>query len=155
MINRSQLGRTTDMGLAIVKQKSLKDKQGKDVKTKKGKSVLTKETEIVNNKSLMKNLGLDKQGKKSGPKGGRQALKPGGKVGLKKVDKSKNPGLAKLPMKVRNNMGYAKKGGLAMKKNGKKLKGNQNKLDANKDGKISKADFVLLKKKKKKKTKSA
>ena len=55
MINRSQLGRTTDMGLAIVKQKSLKDKQGKDVKTKKGKSVLTKETEIVNKKSLTKN----------------------------------------------------------------------------------------------------
>jgi len=130
MINRSQLGRTTDMGLAIVKQKSLKDKQGKDVKTKKGKSVLTKETEIVNNKSLIKNLGLSKRrakneaknllaGKRQGPKGGRQALKPGGKVGLKKVDKKKNPGLAKLPMKVRNNMGYAKKGGLAMKKGGR------------------------------------
>lgn len=119
MINRSQLGRTTDMGLAIIKQKSLKDKQGKDVKTKKGKSVLTKETEIVNKKSLTKNLGLDKLGKRQGPKGGRQALKPGGKVGLKKVDKTKNPGLAKLPMKVRNNMGYAKKGGLAMKKGGR------------------------------------
>jgi len=32
-----------------------------------------------------------------------------------------------------------------------KLVGGQNKLDANKDGKISKADFALLKKKKKKK----
>jgi hypothetical protein len=42
-------------------------------------------------------------------------------------------------------------GKTTMKKNGKKLKGNQNKLDANKDGKISKEDFVLLKKKKKKK----
>jgi len=97
------------MGLAIVKQKSLKDKKGKNVKTKKGESVLTKETEIVNNKP----------GKIKGPKGGRQALKPGGKVGLKKVDKKKNPGLAKLPMRVRNNMGYAKKGGLAMKKGGR------------------------------------
>ena len=35
-----------------------------------------------------------------------------------------------------------------------KLVGGQKKLDANKDGKISKADFVLLKKKKKKKKKS-
>ena len=29
---------------------------------------------------------------------------------LKQVDKEKNPGLAKLPEKVRNRMGYAKKG---------------------------------------------
>ena len=32
---------------------------------------------------------------------------------LKKVDKTKNPGLAKLPPKVRNKMGYMKKGGRA------------------------------------------
>tara|TARA_R110001606_G_scaffold271205_1_gene419796 strand:+ start:273 stop:464 length:192 start_codon:yes stop_codon:yes gene_type:complete len=38
-------------------------------------------------------------------------------------------------------------------KNGK-LVGGQKKLDANKDGKISKEDFDLLKKKKKKKKKS-
>jgi len=31
---------------------------------------------------------------------------------LKPVDKKKNPGLAKLPTKVRNNMGYMKKGGV-------------------------------------------
>ena len=30
---------------------------------------------------------------------------------LKSVDKEKNPGLAKLPTKVRNKMGYMKKGG--------------------------------------------
>ena len=36
--------------------------------------------------------------------------KAGGKV-LKPVDKSKNPGLSKLPTKVRNKMGYMKKGG--------------------------------------------
>jgi len=42
----------------------------------------------------------------------------GGKV-LKPVDKSKNPGLAKLPTKVRNKMGYMKDGGIA----GKKSKG--------------------------------
>jgi hypothetical protein len=33
------------------------------------------------------------------------------KGGLKAVDKQKNPGLAKLPTKVRNKMGYMKKGG--------------------------------------------
>lgn len=38
------------------------------------------------------------------------------KKNLKKVDKKKNPGLAKLPTKVRNKMGYMKKGGTAMKK---------------------------------------
>ena len=40
--------------------------------------------------------------------GGRVGLKDGS---LKPVDKSKNPGLAKLPTKVRNKMGYKKKGG--------------------------------------------
>ena len=35
---------------------------------------------------------------------------------LKEVDVEKNPGLAKLPESVRNNMGYAKKGGLIKKK---------------------------------------
>ena len=33
------------------------------------------------------------------------------KKNLKKVDKKKNPGLAKLQTKVRNKMGYMKKGG--------------------------------------------
>ena len=32
---------------------------------------------------------------------------------LKPVDKKKNPGLAKLPTKVRNKMGYMKSGGRA------------------------------------------
>ena len=31
---------------------------------------------------------------------------------LKPVDKKKNPGLAKLPTKVRNKMGYMAKGGM-------------------------------------------
>ncbi len=33
------------------------------------------------------------------------------KKNLKKVDSKKNPGLAKLPTKVRNKMGFMKKGG--------------------------------------------
>ena len=44
-------------------------------------------------------------------------FKSGGKV-LKPVDKSKNPGLSKLPTKVRNKMGYMKKGGRVMSKRG-------------------------------------
>ena len=39
---------------------------------------------------------------------------------MKEVDKKKNPGLAKLPTKVRNKMGYKKRGGkvVAKKKGG-------------------------------------
>ena len=44
-----------------------------------------------------------------GMKGGKM-YKEGGKA-LKAVDKEKNPGLAKLPTKVRNKMGFMKKGG--------------------------------------------
>jgi hypothetical protein len=36
--------------------------------------------------------------------------------GLKPVDSAKNPGLAKLPTKVRNKMGYMEKGGMNIKK---------------------------------------
>ena len=35
-------------------------------------------------------------------------------MGLKPVDKKKNPGLAKLPTKVRNKMGYMKDGGMVL-----------------------------------------
>jgi hypothetical protein len=37
---------------------------------------------------------------------------------LKKVDKKKNPGLSKLPKKVRNKMGYMKDGGRVKKATG-------------------------------------
>jgi len=37
---------------------------------------------------------------------------------LKPVDKSKNPGLSKLPTGVRNKMGYMKKGGVVKKGDG-------------------------------------
>ena len=39
----------------------------------------------------------------------QKAFKP--KKNLKKVDAKKNPGLAKLPTRVRNKMGFMKKGG--------------------------------------------
>ena len=47
----------------------------------------------------------------------RKALAKGGKA-LKSVDKEKNPGLAKLPTKVRNKMGFMKKGGRVKKMGG-------------------------------------
>ena len=47
----------------------------------------------------------------------RTALAMGGKA-LKAVDKKKNPGLAKLPTKVRNKMGFMKDGGKVKKPGG-------------------------------------
>ena len=41
-----------------------------------------------------------------------------------------------------------------MKRGGSALKGGQSKLDKNKDGKITSADFAMMKKKKKKRTKA-
>jgi hypothetical protein len=41
-------------------------------------------------------------------------------MSLKEVNKKKNPGLAKLPTAVRNNMGYAKKGKMVKKSKMKK-----------------------------------
>ena len=54
--------------------------------------------------------------RKSMPKTKMQKRKPMKKGGaLKPVDKNKNPGLAKLPTKVRNKMGFMKKGGRVTK----------------------------------------
>ena len=53
--------------------------------------------------------------------GGMRKKAMGGKIkmagggGLKAVDAEKNPGLAKLPEDVRNDMGYMKKGGKVKK----------------------------------------
>jgi hypothetical protein len=41
---------------------------------------------------------------------------------MKPVDKTKNPGLAKLPTAVRNKMGYMKKGGRVKPKMKMKMK---------------------------------
>ena len=41
---------------------------------------------------------------------------------MKKVDKNKNPGLAKLPKAIRNKMGYMAKGGKVSKSKMKKKK---------------------------------
>ena len=65
-------------------------------------------------------MGMKKRiGKRGGGGAMKKRMKGGGvmkkrmkkKKGLKKVDKKKNPGLAKLPKKVRNKMGFMKRGG--------------------------------------------
>jgi hypothetical protein len=57
---------------------------------------------IKNYPGIKKLIEMNKKGKKR--------FKDGGSA-LKAVDKSKNPGLAKLPTQVRNKMGYMKDGG--------------------------------------------
>ena len=62
-------------------------------------------------------MGMKKRiGKRGGGGVMKKRMKRGGDVkkkkkGLKKVDAKKNPGLAKLPKKVRNKMGIMKRGG--------------------------------------------
>ena len=62
-------------------------------------------------------MGMKKRiGKRGGGGVMKKRMKRGGDVKkkkkvLKKVDAKKNPGLAKLPKKVRNKMGFMKRGG--------------------------------------------
>jgi hypothetical protein len=62
-------------------------------------------------KPMMKVGGDVKKIKKAFGPGSTNPKKSPGKKNLKKVDTKKNPGLAKLPTKVRNKMGFMKKGG--------------------------------------------
>ena len=58
--------------------------------------------------------GMDMSKRKTNIQKIKEAFGPKSKnKNLKAVDKKKNPGLAKLPIEVRNKMGYAKKGGRA------------------------------------------
>ena len=80
------------------------------------------------NKRFNKQVPAFKAGGRAGKMGGgmmmqKPMMKKGGDVkkiekafgsknkNLKKVDAKKNPGLAKLPTRVRNKMGFMKKGG--------------------------------------------
>lgn len=84
---------------------------------------------------------------KGSSKGMRVKKKMGGS--LKPVDKSKNPGLAKLPTKVRNKMGYMRDGGKVMKKTGlnvgETLKQFKDLMTGSKDSKMSKQKEGLKK----------
>ena len=63
---------------------------------------------------------------------------------MKPVDKKKNPGLAKLPKKVRNKMGYMKNGGKATKKPVRMASGGESKKIGLTPAQVSKK-FVDLK----------
>tara|TARA_E500000305_G_scaffold88243_1_gene74925 strand:- start:69 stop:515 length:447 start_codon:yes stop_codon:yes gene_type:complete len=104
-------------GEYIIKKSSVK-KLGKatlDKINKEGKLPMKKPAKKMHG-------GMMKKGMKKYYGGGmtrmnrrKMMMEEGGmaKKGMKKVDKKKNPGLAKLPKPVRNKMGYAKKGGMA------------------------------------------
>jgi hypothetical protein len=67
-----------------------------------------------------------KMGGRVSKMGGGMMKRPMYKDGsLKPVDKEKNPGLSKLPTKVRNKMGFMKKGGVVSDTKKKQFKANQ------------------------------
>ena len=71
----------------------------------------------ANGGRIGRRFGGDTMKKKSNVDKIRETFAPKNK-NLKPVDKKKNPGLSKLPTKVRNNMGYMKSGGRAGFKGG-------------------------------------
>jgi len=81
--------------------------------------------------------------KKGFANGGMMKKKGFAKGGqLKAVDVSKNPGLAKLPEKVRNNMGFMKNGGSVKKKKGMAAGGMMKKKGMAAGGMMKKKGFA-------------
>ena len=74
------------------------------------KGLSQKEIDSILGKPSRDSEGVKRSDKKKKKKKKVITAKEGRKV-LRPVDQTKNPGLAKLPTKVRNNMGFAKKGG--------------------------------------------
>ena len=73
---------------------------------------LLKEEKKADGGRIGRRFGGDTMKKKTNVEKIKETFGPKNK-NLKPVDKKKNPGLAKLPIEVRNKMGYAKKGGRA------------------------------------------
>jgi hypothetical protein len=108
------------VGAAVLAAKALKKKKPKGKKmdaidkyfakqgttTKTGDAIAAEAMAKADRNKKIFREGLDKIAKA----GGVSKLKAGGRA-LRPVDKQKNPGLAKLPTKVRNKMGFMKKGG--------------------------------------------
>mgnify|MGYP003113123044 CR=1 FL=1 len=98
----------------------VKSKLGQSMQKLKGEKVT--ESGVSKGKDIIKKAtggrvgrrfgGDTMKNKKSDVQKIKETFSPKGK-NLKPVDKNKNPGLAKLPIEVRNKMGYAKKGGRA------------------------------------------
>jgi hypothetical protein len=90
-------------------------KGGKVAKYAKGGAVSNAKAMTLINDSSQKQPLPKPTGKIATMKKGGKAKKYAEGGSLKPVDAEENPGLAKLPMHVRNKMGYAKSGGMAKK----------------------------------------
>ena len=75
------------------------------------KGLSQKEIDSILGKPSRDSEGVLRSDKKKKKKKKKVITAKEGRKVLKPVDQAKNPGLAKLPTKVRNNMGFAKKGG--------------------------------------------
>ena len=107
----------TSAGFDKATKNKLKSKQPL-TKINKGKSDIFTPKEPKFNKGgrVGRRLGggMDMSRRKTAVEKIKETFSPKSKnKNLKPVDKKKNPGLAKLPIEVRNKMGYAKKGGRA------------------------------------------
>ena len=104
-------------GFDTATKNKLKSKQPL-TKINKGKSEIftPKEPKLATGGRVGKKFGggMDMSKRKTNIQKIKETFGPRSKnKNLKPVDKKKNPGLAKLPIEVRNKMGYAKKGGRA------------------------------------------
>jgi len=107
----------TSAGFDKATKNKLKSKQPLSKITKKTSDIFTpKEPKFNKGGRVGKKFGggMDMSKKKTNIQKIKETFGPKPKnKNLKVVDKKKNPGLAKLPIEVRNKMGYAKKGGRA------------------------------------------
>ena len=113
---------------------------------------MKKETKMMKKNKKGFAAGGSTRMKKKGFAGGGMMKKKGYAKGgqLKAVDVSKNPGLAKLPEKVRNNMGFMKNGGSVKKKKGMAAGGMMKKKGMAAGGMMKKKGFAkggMMKKK--------
>jgi len=106
-----------EIGKKQRKLKSQDKEMGKAIEGAKKKGVSRKD--LVGGRKIQRD---SRRLQREGDKLRKDVLRVGKKDGgsLKPVDKEKNPGLAKLPTKVRNKMGYMKKGGRVKKFGGGK-----------------------------------
>jgi hypothetical protein len=104
-------------GFDTATKNKLKSKQPLPKITKKTSEIFTpKEPKFNKGGRVGKKFGggMDMGRRKTNVEKIKETFSPKSKnKNLKPVDKKKNPGLAKLPIEVRNKMGYAKKGGRA------------------------------------------
>ena len=77
----------------------------------KSKGVIDDKTKVKDLKKI--STGIERPKKMAGGMMKKRSMLKSGS--LKPVDKKKNPGLAKLPTKVRNKMGFLKNGGQVKK----------------------------------------